>query len=207
MPPTLPGRRPVTGMSILGPMEALLALAMGPGNAARCRVGLLTLVVILAASVSASAKTPAAGADARKFVDAHNAVRAAVQRPPNYPEPWSPVPPVAWSDEIASTAQAWAEHLRDTRKCGLLHSDTRHGENLAAGKDMDAERAVRMWAGEIDNFTYSPRYEFETRSGHYSQIVWRKTTTLGCGRATCGRNAVVVCRYSPAGNRIGKAPY
>jgi pathogenesis-related protein 1 len=129
-----------------------------------------------------------------------------VQRPANHPGPWEPVPPVAWSDEIASAAQAWAEHLRDTGKCGLLHSDNRHGENLAAGKEMDAGRAVRMWAGEIDNHTYSPRYEFDTRSGHYSQIVWRRTTNIGCGPATCGRYSVVVCRYDPAGNRIGKAP-
>jgi uncharacterized protein YkwD len=188
-------------------MAALLALVVGPVGAARCRVGLLTLAVVLAASVSASAKTPSVGADAKTFVDAHNVVRAAVQRPANYPGPWTPIPPVAWSDEIAGTAQAWAEHLRDTRKCGLLHSDSRYGENLAAGKAMDAEGAVRMWAGEIRNFTYSPTYEFDTRSGHYSQIVWRSTTDIGCGRATCGSNAVVVCRYGPAGNRIGKAPY
>jgi pathogenesis-related protein 1 len=188
-------------------MTKLRARAGGSGDATRCRVGLLTLVVVLAASVGASAKSPSPGADARKFVEAHNVVRAAVRRPPDYQGPWSPVPPVAWSDEIASTAQAWAEHLRDTRKCGLLHSDTRYGENLAAGKGMDAEGAVRMWAGEIDRFTYSPEYAFEARSGHYSQIVWRRTTSIGCGRATCGGNAVVVCRYSPAGNHIGKAPY
>jgi pathogenesis-related protein 1 len=188
-------------------MAAPSTRANGFGNTARSHVGLPTLVVFLVASIGASARTPSVGADARKFVDAHNAVRAAVQRPANYPGPWSPLPPVAWSDEIATSAQAWAEHLRDTRKCGLLHSDTRDGENLAAGKAMDPERAVRMWAGEIDKFTYSPRYEFEARSGHYSQIVWRTTTSIGCGRATCGRDAVVVCRYSPAGNRIGKAPY
>jgi pathogenesis-related protein 1 len=188
-------------------MAAPWSRVMGSGNAARSRVGLLTLVVILAASISASAKTPSAGADAGKFVDAHNRVRAAVQRPANYPGPWAPVPPVAWSDDIASAAQAWAEHLRDTRKCGLLHSETRDGENLAAGKDMDAERAVGMWAGEFANYRYSPAYEFEPRSGHYSQVVWRKTTHIGCGRATCGNNAVVVCRYSPAGNSIGRTPY
>ena len=194
-------------MSILGHMATRSILVDGPGNAARGRVALLALVFLLAASNSGSAKTPSAGTDAREFVDAHNAVRAAVKRPTNYPGPWEPLPPVIWSDDIASAAQAWAEHLRDSRKCGLLHSDTRHGENLAAGKAMDARRAVTMWAGEIDNYTYSPKYEFKARSGHYSQIVWRKTTMIGCGRATCGSNAVVVCRYSPAGNRIGKPPY
>jgi len=179
----------------------------GFDNAARCRVGLLTLVVILAASSSPSAKTSSASSDAREFVDAHNAVRAAVQKPAGYSGPWAPVPPVIWSDEVANTAQAWAEHLRDTRKCGLLHSDTRYGENLAAGKKVDAARALRMWAGESDKYRYSPKYVFDTRTGHYTQLVWRKTTHIGCGRASCGRNSVVVCRYSPAGNSEGKAPY
>lgn len=167
-------------------------------------IRLLTLVVILAAGNSASASS---SSDAREFVDAHNAIRAAVQRPATYPGPWAPVPPVTWSDEVASTAQAWADHLRDTRKCGLLHSDTRYGENLAAGKKVDAAHAVRMWASEIKNYKYVPKYEFEARTGHYTQLVWRRTTHIGCGRASCGRNSVVVCRYSPAGNSIGKAPY
>lgn len=171
----------------------------------RWRVGLLAIVVICAAGNSAFGRSPSA--DARDYVDAHNAVRAAVQRPADYPGPWAPVPPVAWSDEVASDAQAWAEHLRKSMKCGLTHSDTRDGENLAGGKKMDAEDAVRMWAGDMDRYHYSPKYEFEPRSGHYTQLVWRKTTHIGCARATCGRNSVVVCRYRPAGNRIGKAPY
>ena len=184
-----------------------LLVGLGSCDAARCRIGLLAFVVILAGSISASAAPPSDGADARKFVDAHNAVRAAVQKPAKYMGPWAPVPPIIWSDEIASSAQAWAQHLRNTRKCGLLHSDSRYGENLAAGEPMDAERAVRMWAGEIEKYTYSPVYEFEKRYGHYSQIVWRSTTHIGCGRATCGKTTVIVCQYSPAGNRIGKAPY
>jgi len=184
-----------------------LLVGLGLGDAARYRIVLLTLVVILAGGTSASAEPPSAGADARKFVDAHNAVRAAVQKPARYLGPWAPVPPVIWSDDIARSAQAWAGHLRDTRQCGLLHSDSRYGENLAAGEPMDAERAVRMWAGEIDKYRYSPVYEFEKRYGHYSQIVWRSTTHIGCGRATCGSTIVIVCQYSPAGNRIGSAPY
>jgi uncharacterized protein YkwD len=194
-------------MSILGRMAASLAPADLRGKAARRRAGLSALFAVLAVSASASAGAPSAGSDAQSFVDAHNAVRAAVQKPADYPGSWSPLPPVAWSDELADAAQAWTEHLRDSRKCGLLHSDTRDGENLAAGEDMDAGHAVSLWAAEIDRFTYSPEYEFDPSSGHYSQVVWRGTTDIGCGRATCGRRAVVVCRYRPAGNHIGKAPY
>lgn len=174
-------------------------------HAARWRVGLLAVLVVSAAGNSALGRSPSK--DDQKYVDAHNAVRAAVPRPADYPDPWALVPLVAWSDDVANDAQAWAEHLRDNMKCGLTHSDTRDGENLAAGKKMDAEGAVKMWAGEIDKYRYSPKYEFEPRSGHYTQLVWRKTTHIGCARATCGKNSVVVRRYRPAGNRIGKAPY
>jgi pathogenesis-related protein 1 len=146
--------------------------------------------------------------DARIYVDAHNTVRAAVQKPADYSGNWAPVPPVTWSDEVATTAQEWTEHLRDSMDCGLMHaSGTGYGENLAGGTNVDAARAVAMWASEEKNYSYSPEYAFETNTGHYTQIVWRKTTHIGCGRATCGSRAVVACRYSPPGNFIGQAPY
>jgi pathogenesis-related protein 1 len=146
--------------------------------------------------------------DARIYVDAHNTVRAAVPEPADYSGSWAPVPPVTWSDEVAATAQAWAEHLRDNLDCGLMHaSGTGYGENLAAGTNVDAARAVAMWASEEKNYSYSAKYAFENNTGHYTQIVWRKTTQIGCGRATCGSSAVIACRYSPPGNFIGQAPY
>lgn len=187
-------------------MATLTDLVPRLDPAARVRVCLLALAVVCA-SGGAGLSWAKALTDARAYVDAHNAIRAAVQKPAGYAGAWEPLPPVTWSEEVAGTAQAWAEHLRDTMRCGLSHADTRYGENLAAGKKVDAAKAVRMWAGEIDKYRYAPVYEFEAKSGHYTQLIWRKTTQIGCGRAICGSNAVVVCRYSPPGNHIGKAPY
>ncbi len=44
--------------------------------------------------------------------------------------------------------------------------------------------------------------------GHYTQIVWSQTTTIGCALAqTAGGTYILVCLYSPAGNSIGQKPY
>lgn len=145
--------------------------------------------------------------DAQRYVDAHNGVRAAVQKPTMYSGSWSPVPPVVWSEEIATSAQQWANHLRDTMACGLMHERSAYGENLAAGSDIDAERAVDMWASEVENYTYSPELAFGDDTGHYTQIVWRETREIGCASAECGDSSVVVCRYHPPGNVVGAQPY
>lgn len=161
-----------------------------------------------------AAGTPGGGttaeATAQEYVDAHNAVRAAVQEPPNYTGTWMPLPPVTWSPEVAATAQAWAENLRDTNGCGLRHAqNTGYGENLAGGSGkMAPSRAVELWAGEEEDYTYNAKYAFEAGTGHYTQIVWRTSVQIGCGSATCSNGSTVICcRYSPPGNYIGRAPY
>jgi pathogenesis-related protein 1 len=142
--------------------------------------------------------------DAQAYVDAHNAVRAAVEAPSNYAGTWQPLAPVSWSNEIAATAQEWANHLKDTMGCGLEHAQgTGYGENLAGGTDVGAQKAVDMWAAEKKNYTYSPDYEFDGNTGHYTQIVWRKSTHIGCASAKCPDSNVVACRYDPPGNFIG----
>jgi hypothetical protein len=43
--------------------------------------------------------------------------------------------------------------------------------------------------------------------GHYTQIVWRNTQSVGCALVGNGRTDFLVCRYSPAGNFYGERPY
>ena len=167
---------------------------------------LIGILALLSAGAGAAAKH-APVVDPQAFLDAQNAVRAAVKAPAGYTGTWAPLPPLAWSEEIAATSQQWADHLRDDNKCKLAHSDTRYGENLAMGKDLDIPHAVQLWQNEGKNFRWVPAYEFDIPTGHYSQVVWRKTAKVGCGIATCGHTVVYVCRYDPPGNHIGRAPY
>ncbi len=51
------------------------------------------------------------------------------------------------------------------------------------------------------------RVELAAQCGHYTQIVWRGTTTLGCAVARSSFREVWVCEYSPAGNIVGQRPY
>jgi hypothetical protein len=136
----------------------------------------------------------------------HNAARAAVG-----------VEPLVWSAELASDAQAWADHLAAN---DLFEHDAsirgQQGENLAAsfGYANPIDIGVGSWIDER-NYNYVPGVtlsEAMSRAtgviGHYTQIVWRDTTQLGCGLAT-GRDGMskLVCRYNPPGNNLRQVPY
>ena len=129
----------------------------------------------------------------RALVDEHNAVRAR-----------HCAPPLAWSPKLAAVAQAWAEHLRD-HGCGFDHSRTQYGENLAGGSAgmLDAASIVGMWAEERAAYDFR-RGGFSMETGHFTQVVWRGTTQVGCGSATCNGMAVWVCNYDPPGNVQGR---
>eukprot|EP00961_Rhodomonas_salina_P022602 303698-Rhodomonas_salina.1 len=40
--------------------------------------------------------------------------------------------------------------------------------------------------------------------GHFTQVVWKGSTKLGCGSASCANGQIVVCQYDPTGNFIGQ---
>ncbi len=159
-------------------------------------------------STAVATSTPATG-DGADYVNAHNVVRAAVTKPTNYPagQTWEPLPPVTWSASVAASAQAWVDHLVSSG-CAFEHeANSGYGENLAMGTNLTAQGAVNMWTDEKESYTFSPRYQFESSTGHYTQVVWRKSTQIGCGSGTCNRMVIVCCRYSPPGNYIGQQVY
>lgn len=160
---------------------------------------------------------------------AHNAVRAAVQTTP-------PLPPLVWSQTIADYAQQWATSLATSMCAQPQHRSAAeleakdYGENLATFGSggllqaaSTAQQAVNAWAAEEACWTYGTIQGTEKCDvtcytnlhsdgcGHYTQVVWRASTQLGCGVASCKNGAlsedIWICNYAPAGNFIGRAPY
>lgn len=133
-------------------------------------------------------RVPASSA-AAAFLDAHNEYRKR-----------HCAPPLEWSEELAKVAQKWANALRD-QGCAFEHSRTRYGENLAAGTSgaLDPGTTTEMWYREVDIYDFK-KPGFSMATGHFTQLVWAGTTSLGCGMSTCKGLDIIVCNYDPPGN-------
>lgn len=139
---------------------------------------------------------------------AHNRVREQVG-----------VPPLRWSSELAASARRWANACVDeVAPAGMIdHSpdppkQASIGENLYAttAPKVDPLAAVAGWAGEAQDYDYARNTCRGPMCGHYTQVVWRGTTAVGCAVGSCPRlrfRSTLVCHYSPAGNVVGQRPY
>lgn len=137
--------------------------------------------------------------DTTVFVERHNYYRSKVGSPP-----------IKWNDSLAMFAQSWADHLAKT--CDFEHSDADYGENIYwSSAPADEIKVVDKWASEEKYFNHNdPTYYRNTssKSGHYSQVIWAKSTELGAGYANCKNGSQIwVCVYNPAGNMIGEKAY
>ncbi|KAI0881603.1 PR-1-like protein [Annulohypoxylon maeteangense] len=95
------------------------------------------------------------------------------------------------------------EVKRDGKTCHMAHSGGPYGENLAIGCS-DAGSCVDMWASEVSGYDYGDP-GFGESTGHFTQLVWRDTTDVGCGAVMCPGNGgwYLACEYWPRGNIIG----
>ena len=142
--------------------------------------------------------------------DAHNAVRAQVG-----------VDPLTWDPELAAIAAAWAARCVDTMApAGLIdHNPGRSngyptyvGENIyGSGGGASGTDAVALWAAEKASYDRPSNTCAAGRiCGHYTQIVWRTTTKVGCAQNDCPGlqyGSSIVCNYAPGGNVGGQPPY
>lgn len=143
-----------------------------------------------------------AGSVAAILLNGHNVERAAVG-----------TAPLVWDAELAASAAAHAQILAAAGR--LQHSvrSTRPGqsENLWIGTRgaYDPEAMVGSWAAEKALFRPGI-FPNVSRTGnwvdvsHYTQMIWRDTTRLGCGIGSSAGFDILVCRYAPSGNRDGR---
>jgi hypothetical protein len=124
------------------------------------------------------------------------------------------LPPLQWDAGLAAGAAVWARHLSTTGK--FEHSpdvptEEPLGENIWGGTpgSFQPEDMIALWIAEKQN--YRPGvFPATSRSGrvedvsHYTQLIWRRTTRVGCTINSEGLEEVLVCRYSTAGNVVGE---
>jgi pathogenesis-related protein 1 len=135
--------------------------------------------------------------------------------------------PLFWSDDLAKDAQSYADTLAQSGEFehDVKNESNEYGENLYAvvnsnGEIPTFEEAVDNWYVEEQFYRYSDNScsvdadntqtvgltTYHT-CGHYTQIVWKDTSLIGCAKAKyimgdLKDGYVIVCKYSTPGNII-----
>lgn len=160
---------------------------------------------------------PLSQASIDEFVAAHNAARSGTLDPPPSP----PLPPVTWDRTLADSAYGYLSQCPGGNVDLVPHNANRTsdyealggtdpvGENIYAGTgSVSPTDAVNTWMSEAS------KYDYDTNdlsaAGHYTQVVWRASTRIGCAIVVCPNyrfSNTILCDYAPAGNRANQKPY
>ncbi|GFR86493.1 venom allergen 5 [Elysia marginata] len=173
------------------------------------KMHLLALTLVLVVSpLTFGAIHDLTSSDKNHILKKHNDYRQA--------EPAKTMPDLTWSDALAKEAQAW------TDKCGFSHQSGKPwGENIAAKSARSGtsntgaiDYMINLWTKEAQYNTdgsFSCCSRSEHRCCHLTQVVWAKTTEVGCGMTLCptlttssgsmSNAAFMACYYNPPGNK------
>lgn len=121
--------------------------------------------------------------------------------------------PLAWDRGLAAAAAAYGPTLERLGK--LAHSPRAsrpgQGENLWMGTRgaYQIEEMAGGWAAEKRLFRagFFPAVSVSGKwsdVGHYTQMIWKGTTRMGCALHKGRRWDFLICRYSPPGNVVGQ---
>lgn len=165
--------------------------------------GLLALLGSAAMPAQSNGNLYGYGAAASRILAAHNRERARVG-----------VAPLRWDPHLAAAAASYGPTL--ARLGGLRHSSRadRLGqrENLWMGSRgaYAPEQMVQYWISEKAHYRPGMPFPHVSRTGnwadvaHYTQVVWRGTTHVGCAIYPSKKWDFLICRYSPPGNVQGR---
>ena len=157
-------------------------------------------------SAPAQPRTPASAMAldpvSTRLLAAHNRERALVG-----------VPPLQWDSVLAASAASYGPTLGALER--LEHSPRAgrpdQSENLFMGtrRAYSPEQMVGSWASEKTWFRPGIFPAVSSTGNwldvsHYTQMIWRGTTRVGCAIYSTRRSDFLICRYSPKGNRDGQ---
>jgi len=142
---------------------------------------------------------------------------------------------LTWDVSLEEHAQAHANYLaqnirtptEDTNPHAKDLDELKEGENIAwrskknkyaqsspldlSKENIDIFEAVDAWAAEAYFYDYDKNKANKVGEaiGHYTQMVWKDTTKVGCAKAKVQSNGSewTVCRYTTPGNYEGEKPY
>jgi uncharacterized protein YkwD len=157
--------------------------------------GSIGAIVWIGVAVKAEGTLPAF---AQEMLAAHNAVR---QR--------TGVPPLTWSNTLATRAEEWAKTLART---GASRMEGIPGQNIGYTSPPGTAKGsnvVAAWAAEATNYDHKQNacVDPKRRCNHYTQVVWRDSSSLGCAVARDAQRDIWVCNYDPPGNNVAEKPY
>ncbi len=128
------------------------------------------------------------------------------------------VPALKWSNDLTVSAKKWADQLAQSG-CKMKHSTGAHGENIywagaaqrtdgtSSMQNITEQNVVDAWGNEVQDYEYASN-SCHGVCGHYTQVVWKNTSEVGCGMAVCSDKAQLwVCQYTSRGNMVGQKPY
>jgi len=133
--------------------------------------------------------------NATALLNAHNELRAKFN-----------VPPLVWDDTVATFAQGWSDQIAATGGTFSTRANNTFGVNFFFGTTGSApENAVNFWGSAAADFNLTTNTCAAGKNcSSFTQLVWSKTTKLGCGRTTANGNDFYICNYDPRGNTAGE---
>ncbi|KAL6743738.1 hypothetical protein Aduo_016745 [Ancylostoma duodenale] len=160
-----------------------------------------------------------------KILDVHNELRSLTARGKAKDAVGGFAPKAAAMKKLKYDCSLEKLASAHAKKCQYGHSspNTRRGigENIyattnnQADKLKEAESASRLWFGELAKYGVGQENVFTMALanrpgkpvGHYTQMVWQKTSAIGCGIVNCPTMTYVVCNYKEAGNMLNGLIY